>query len=126
MTTDIPAPQLTHQARETKRGRWRSYLLDADGKMLMYSPASFTDPADADRLGEFVVNGNEAIWGRKVRRLETLLAAERSMVDGLKSGLVAARSEAASERADRKWLVLAGVCGGAGLGIAIFALACAI
>ena len=97
--TDSPSAPLNHEVRETKRGRWRSYLLDADGKMLMYSPASFTDPADADRLGEFVVNGNEDAWKAKLE------AVKRTHLDDL-AKLAAARRDLEWEKGINRWVLL--------------------
>ena len=113
--TDIPTGPVTYEARETKRARFRTYIVDSNGKTLLYSAGSFTNEDDALRVGEIAVGDTEELRDQiknAVRHCERIEAEaktyqERSIIDWCK--------KLEEERSARPWWALAGFVAGVGL-----------
>ena len=129
---NIPMP-LTYEARDTKRGRFRTYVLDATKKTLMYSAGSFTSEADALAVGAAVTQeGLKAKLAEADRRTgemaatlkeaRSALESEHRMHTDDRTKLIAVRADAEAGRSARKWWALIGFCAGVGVTCVAFQL----
>ena len=134
MSSDnIPMP-LTYEARDTKRGRYRAYVLDANGKTLMYSAGSFTSEADALAVGAAVTqeelkaklaeaDRRTGEMGATLKQARSALESEHRMHTDDRTKLTAARADAETMRGARKVWALVGFCVGVGVTCAAFHMA---
>ena len=106
--SDIPTGPVTYEARETKRARFRTYIVDSNGKTLLYSAGSFTNEDDALRVGEIAVSGNEDALKAKLE------AVVRTHLDDL-ARLAAARRDLDWEKRINRWVLLSVAAAGIGI-----------
>ena len=119
---NIPMP-LTYEARDTKRGRYRAYVLDATKKTLMYSAGSFTSEADALAVGAAVTqeelkaklaeaDRRTGEMGATLKQARSALESEKRMHADDRARLTAMRADASWARSILKWVALCGFCVG--------------